>query len=366
MSGIKTAYAAAYADGTALCSTNAYGDLSAVPEEVRNARQGCGSPTGDAKAYIKRGDVVVDLGCGAGLDAFLAALLVGERGRVVGVDFTPEALSIARRNAFPNMEFEEADFRELPLADCSADVIISNCAINLAEDKTAVFAEIYRVLKPGGRFVISDITAFQPVPLYIRHDREMLKRCIGGALEFAEFAALARRAGLLGFGAVSVRGYARIDGLDFVSVTAAAHKVPEAEGGGAPVVLTGPMSRAVTEFGEFRRGETRDADAETAAALRLPAYKPYFSFKEAPPVRKILPKSGACRYTGNFAVLTGAFSEIEDDDGHICRLGEPIEVCGKTSAVFGKRGYRGLVTLINRAAGRDVEAADAVCGGGCC
>ncbi|MDR1589612.1 MAG: methyltransferase domain-containing protein [Oscillospiraceae bacterium] len=365
MNDIKTAYAVAYVNGMQLCSTDAYGELSDVPEEVRSAKQGCGSPTGDAKAYIRRGATIVDLGCGAGLDAFLAARLVGKSGRVIGVDFAPEALAIARRCALPNTEFVEADFRELPLADCSADVVISNCAINLADDKTAVFDEIYRVLRPGSCFVISDITAFAPTPHYIRNDHELISRCIGGALEFTELAALARNAGFCGFGAVSVKGYARIDGLDFVSVTVAAHKAPKAKGSAA-VTLTGPASRAVTECGEFRRGAPQAVSDEAAAILRLPAYRPYFSFKEAAPVRKILPKGDLCKYTGNFAVLTGAFLEIEDDDGHIYRLGAPLEVCDKTSAVLGRHGYRELVTLINRAAGRSVNALDASCGDGCC
>ncbi|MDR2357847.1 MAG: methyltransferase domain-containing protein [Oscillospiraceae bacterium] len=367
MNEVQNAYAAAYVGGEALCSTDAYGDLHAVPEEVRSAKQGCGSPIDAARASIRPGMTVLDLGCGAGTDCFLAAESVGATGNVVGVDFTPEALAIARRNARANMRFIETDFEKLPLDDSSVDVVISNCALNLASDKAAAFAEIYRVLKSGGCFVISDIAAFQSVPNYIRGDREMISRCIGGAMEFKVFAALTRNAGLRGFGAVNVRGYARIDGLDFVSATVTAHKTtPARDEKPKAVTLTGPMLRAATEFGEFKRGETQTVSAEAAEMLCLPYCAPHFSFETNAPTASIPPERTTCKYTGSFAVLTGGFLEIEDDDGHTYRLGEPLEVCDKTAAVLAQGGYRELITIINRAAGRGVDARDMLCGDGCC
>jgi hypothetical protein len=213
--------------------------------------------------------------------------------------------------------------------------------------------------------VISDIVAFAPVPQYIRNDRELLRRCIGGAMEFSQFARLVTDAGLHGFGVVNAKGYARIDGLDFMSVTVVAHRVA-AGARSATVTLTGPMSRAVTTFGEFLRGVPQTVGATAAAALRLPVYAPYFDFGESAETRSILPEATTCKYTGNFAALTAAFSEIEDDDGHVLRLGEPLEVCDKTTAVLSRRGYSELVTIQNRAAGRGVDALDVLCGDDCC
>ncbi len=157
-------------------------DLEAVPEGA-NMGLGCGNPA--AIAALNPGETVLDLGSGAGFDCFLAARQVGETGRVIGVDMTPEMLAKARDNArkggFTNVEFRMGEIERLPADDGTVDVIISNCVLNLSPDKPAVLREAYRVLAPGGRLAISDVVATAPMPESMRNDDELICGCIGGA-----------------------------------------------------------------------------------------------------------------------------------------------------------------------------------------
>ena len=205
---VKAGYAAAACCAPSSCSkfdrlthhANSIGyesaDLASVPDGA-NLALGCGNPT--ALAQLKPGDVVVDLGSGAGMDAFIAAPRVGPEGRVIGVDMTPQMLERARANAvragITNVEFREGIIEELPVASNSADVVISNCVINLSPDKAAAFKEAFRVLKPGGRLAVSDILLTEPLPRALASNAPAYLACIGGALVADDYLALLREAG---------------------------------------------------------------------------------------------------------------------------------------------------------------------------
>jgi SAM-dependent methyltransferase len=173
------------------------GTLEAVPEGA-NLGLGCGAPIGHLE--LRPGETVLDLGSGAGLDAFLVAQQVGENGTVVGVDMTPEMLSRARDNArkigAANVEFREGRLEALPIDDASIDAVTSNCVINLVPDKAAVFREIARVLKSGGRLVVSDIILDGRLPEAIEQDLYAYVGCVSGALQRAEYFDLIEAAGL--------------------------------------------------------------------------------------------------------------------------------------------------------------------------
>jgi SAM-dependent methyltransferase len=162
-------------DYTALEGYNADADLGL----------GCGLPTQFAK--IKKGDTVVDLGSGAGNDCFIARSETGETGKVIGIDFTPAMIEKARANAtklnFENVEFRQGDIENMPLAGNSADVVVSNCVLNLVPNKDAVMKEIFRVLKPGGHFSISDVVLVGELPDALRKDAEMYAGCVSGAIQ---------------------------------------------------------------------------------------------------------------------------------------------------------------------------------------
>jgi arsenite methyltransferase len=157
-------------------------DLGNIPDGA-DMGLGCGNPR--AIASLQAGEVVLDLGSGGGFDAFLAAREVGESGRVIGVDMTPAMVSKARSNAktagFNNVEFRLGEIEHLPVADCSVDVIISNCVINLSPDKAQVFHEAYRVLRPGGRLAISDVVASTEIPDDVKDDPHLHACCVAGA-----------------------------------------------------------------------------------------------------------------------------------------------------------------------------------------
>ena len=171
-------------------------DMTAVPEGA-NLGLGCGNPT--ALASLKNGERVLDLGSGAGFDCFLAANKVGKKGKVIGVDMTPEMIDKARANArkgkYANVEFRLGEIENLPAADNSVDVIISKCVINLAPDKRRVFEEAYRVLSPEGRLMVSDIVLLRELPDSIRKNIEAYAGCIAGAEIKDRYIELIRKAG---------------------------------------------------------------------------------------------------------------------------------------------------------------------------
>lgn len=177
--------------GSGCCSTEVYNimsdDYHTLEGYISDADLGlgCGLPTQFAK--IKKGDVVIDLGSGAGNDCFIARNETGEDGRVIGIDFTPAMIEKARANAkklgFANVEFRQGDIEHIPVSANIADVIVSNCVLNLVPDKDKVFKEIFRVLKPGGHFSISDVVLIGNLPEALRNEAEMYAGCIAGAIQ---------------------------------------------------------------------------------------------------------------------------------------------------------------------------------------
>jgi SAM-dependent methyltransferase len=172
----------------------------ALPDDIVNASLGCGTPLEIAK--LQPGETVLDLGSGGGLDCFIAGKSVGARGRVIGVDMTPDMLALARQNAekvgATNVEFRHGELEHLPVEDATVDVIISNCVVNLAPDKDRVFAEAFRVLRPGGRVAISDMVTRVPMPDILRANMESWAACVSGALVEKDYLAKMRAAGFIG------------------------------------------------------------------------------------------------------------------------------------------------------------------------
>ena len=174
-------------------------ELGSVPEGA-NLGLGCGNPT--ALASIEEGETVLDLGSGAGFDCFLAANKVGAAGKVIGVDMTPEMLDKARRNAsegnYENVEFRLGEIENIPAADGSVDLIISNCVINLSTDKPQVFREAFRILKPGGRIMVSDIVLLNELPEFVKQSMDAYAGCVAGAMLKGDYLAAIEAAGFTG------------------------------------------------------------------------------------------------------------------------------------------------------------------------
>ena len=174
-------------------------ELSIVPDGA-NMGLGCGNPT--ALASLKKGETVLDLGSGGGFDCFLAAKKVGKEGRVIGVDMTPEMVEKARANAkkgsYSNVEFRLGEIENLPVADNSVDVVISNCVINLSPDKERVFGEVFRVLKTKGRILVSDVVLLSDLPQFLKESTRAYAGCVAGAMKKQDYLAAMGSAGLKG------------------------------------------------------------------------------------------------------------------------------------------------------------------------
>lgn len=192
---------------------------SGLPEEAVLASLGCGNPT--ALAALNAGEVVLDLGSGGGIDVLLSAKRVGPTGKAYGLDMTDEMLQLARENqkksGIENVEFLKGEIEKIPLPDNSVDVIISNCVINLSADKDKVLREAFRVLKPGGRFAVSDVVTRGEVPAEVRQHMLLWVGCIAGALQDAEYAAKLQSAGFTGVDIEPTRVYNIEDARTFLS-----------------------------------------------------------------------------------------------------------------------------------------------------
>ena len=225
-------------------------EMGSVPEGA-NLGLGCGNPT--AIAGIKEGETVIDLGSGAGFDCFLAAQKVGAPGRVIGVDMTPEMLARARENAvkggYGNVEFRLGEIEHLPVADGTADVIISNCVINLAPDKARVFSEAFRVLKPGGRIMVSDIVLKHELPPAVLQSVIAYVGCVAGASLMEDY-----------FAAIEAAGFTEVKVIQEASL-------------GMDLIENDPTAREIAAELNLDEAQAR-ATADAVRSVRVSAVKP--------------------------------------------------------------------------------------------
>ena len=283
-------------DYAACCVSDYDEGLTAnLTDEVLERRYGCGSPLPDGLA----GRTVLDLGCGAGADCFMAAQLAGPEGRVIGLDMTDEQLAVARRNIDPHMdnfgfdepttEFIEGRIEEIPLEEESVDVVISNCVINLSPDKQSVFAEIWRVLEPGGEFYISDIVADRRVPERLQRDEKLWSECLTGALYTEDLRRVEARAGFADTRVVDARKTGdTIEGIHFTSQVRRGFKLDledRCEDYGQVAVYRGTLpghsrSWALDEGHYFPAGEPVRVCKNTADMLTESRFAAHFQVSE--------------------------------------------------------------------------------------
>jgi len=277
---------AAQAPQEQLCCPTSYkpADVSHIPEQVLEISYGCGSPMGTAQPQA--GDTVVDLGSGGGIDCFIAAKQVGESGRVIGVDMTDDMLAKATANAdqvatnlgYQVVSFKKGYLEEIPVGDGEADLVTSNCVLNLSTNKAKVFSELYRILNHGGRFVISDIVSDQEVPAAMQQDKELWGECLSGAMTEREFVLAAEAAGFYGITLDREYLWQEVNGIRFYSTTFWGYR--------------------------FNKGD-------------------------------------ACCYQGHTATYLGPGSSISDDDDHTYLRGEAMEVCTDTAEKLAAAPYCG-------------------------
>ena len=217
-------------------------ELDGLPESVTDISLGCGNPL--AISELQAGEVVLDLGSGGGIDCFLAARQVGPEGKVIGLDMTPDMIKLARRNAkkvgATNVDFRYGEMEEIPLPDQSVDAVISNCVINLSPDKDAVFGEVFRVLRPGGRMNVSDIVVDGDLPQPIRDSLNAWAGCVAGALDESDYLSKIKAAGFEDVQVLS-RDYSEIgdvSGWEDVQVLVAGPDGKVAEGEDAQALLS--------------------------------------------------------------------------------------------------------------------------------
>ena len=287
-------------------------DLAHIPPEVVERFYGCGSPV--SAAAPQPGETVVDLGSGAGIDCFIAARRVGADGRVVGIDMTDQMLTVARdcqprvaaALGYDVVEFHRGYLERIPLDDASADVVTSNCVINLSPDKPSVFREIWRVLRDHGRMVVADIVADREVPPAMRADGQLWGECISGALSEEGFLAAVERAGFYGVTLLKKTFWREVAGTRFYSITVRGYKFE---------------------------------------------------------------KTAGCRYIGQWATYLGPMKAAVDEEGHLFPRGVPVEVCTDTAAKLRAAPYAGAFAVTEGATGGAADVADEGCcapGSGCC
>lgn len=284
-------------------------DISHIPKEVVERFYGCGSPVSAAEPLP--GEVFVDLGCGAGIDVFIAAKKVGASGRAIGIDMTGRMLAVARENrpivarhlGYDVVELHEGFLESPPVETKSADIVTSNCVVNLSPDKEQVFSEMWRLLKDGGRAVIADIVAEREVPPRLKTNPELWGECTVGALTEDEFLAAFEKAGFYGVEVLKKVYWRSIEGYPFHSVTARGWKLEKTAGCrfiGQRATYQGPMKAVIDEEGHsFPRGIPVEVCTDTAFKLRSPAYAGSFSVLEPGVESANFQSADCCRSGGS-------------------------------------------------------------------
>ena len=275
-----------------LCCPTKYGDsaIAHIPQDVLDRFYGCGSPM--TAAGIKEGEVVVDLGSGAGIDVFIAAKFVGPTGKAIGVDMTDRMLHVACENqprvaaalGYDAVEFREGFLEQIPVQSRSVDLVTSNCVVNLSPDKPRVFAEMWRVLKDHGRILISDIVSEKQVPPHLKVNPQLWGECLVGALTQEEFISALERAGFYGIEILKKSYWKDVEGHPFFSVTVRGWKFEKTSGcvfKGHRAVYLGPAKAFIDEEGhQFPRNEPYEVCTDTVAKLSNPPYKGMFAILE--------------------------------------------------------------------------------------
>lgn len=275
-----------------LCCPTKYDDsaIDHIPQDVLDRFYGCGSPMNSAG--IQPGETVVDLGSGAGIDVFIAAKLVGPQGRAIGIDMTDAMLRVANENrpkvaaalGYDVAEFRRGFLEQIPVESKTADLVTSNCVINLSPDKPRVFEEMWRILRDHGRFLISDIVSERPVPPHLKVNPELWGECLVGALTQEEFVAQLERAGFYGITVLSKTYWKDVEGYPFYSVTVQGFKFEKTAGcvfEGHRAVYLGPAKAFVDEEGHtFPRNEPYEVCTDTVAKLSKPPYAGMFAILE--------------------------------------------------------------------------------------
>lgn len=280
---------AAEAPQAELCCPTSYDTALTdhIPRGVLDRFYGCGSPM--ATAGIREGEVVLDLGSGAGIDVFIAARLVGPEGRAIGVDMTERMLTVARESqaevaaalGYDAVDFRHGYLEEIPAETKSVDLVTSNCVINLSPDKPRVFEEMWRVLRDHGRILVSDIVSERPVPPHLKVDPRLWGECLVGALTQEEFVAGLERAGFYGLEILKRTYWKDVEGYPFYSVTVRGWKLEKTAGcvfRGHRAVYLGPGKAFVDEEGhQFPRNVPYEVCTDTVAKLSRPPYEAFFA-----------------------------------------------------------------------------------------
>ncbi|MBU0482041.1 MAG: methyltransferase domain-containing protein [Proteobacteria bacterium] len=294
--------------------------LDFIPSASRNRSYGCGSPVHDAQP--KPGETLVDLGSGSGVECFLASAAVGREGRVFGIDMTREMLDLAEKSklsvieelGYDNLQFTYGFLEDIPLPDCEADVVISNCVINLSPDKRGTLHEIFRILKPGGRLVVSDIVTDHSVPVQIKNNEQFRGECLGGALQQIHLLAMLRAAGFQATQLLKRFPYRMVGDTRFYSLTFSCHKPAATRK--CEVIYRGPLEGVCLPGGVFlAKGVKATVEIESTIGLG----DEFFVIDSQGRTANSSAQDSCCGLSGGgLAFSLPAFSENQDSTDNCC------------------------------------------------